>query len=368
MLVRRRIILHCALLMHSAAAAGPPLSCAMKSPVKSDETVTLYTTAAWPSPLTPGAWEIEIHGVIFEKETRPLLSLAMKAALKIDTANLPESSRKLLKERIALFMVDNERSKSLPIKAGSTTHLLPPSEPNGHFRHTLTLTAEEFHAAKTDSGIPLTALTPQDDPRTFTGNVCVIPNNGRPLVISDIDDTIKVTSVRDRMETKLNTFCRPFQPVEGMAAVYRQWEERSAAQFCYVTGSPWQLYAPLEAFRETGGFPSGPWHMKHLRLTDPETVKAFLSSHNDYKLEAIEPMLARWPSRPVILVGDSGEQDPEIYGHLARRNPGRIAAVFIRNVTDSTRGDERFRKAFAGVGDSLWRLFISPSELPPELH
>jgi phosphatidate phosphatase APP1 len=36
---------------------------------------------------------------------------------------------------------------------------------------------------------------------------------------------------------------------------------------------------------------------------------------------------------PFLLVGDSGQEDPEIYAELVRERPGRVKAVYIRNVT-----------------------------------
>jgi len=210
-------------------------------------------------------------------------------------------------------------------------------------------------------------VTRPGDERRFDGSVCVLPDGTEPLVISDVDDTIKITSVRNYAEAKLNTFCRPFQPVPGMAALYRKWAADCGAGFCYVTGSPWQLYRPLEDFRSEHGFPAGAWHMKHLRLADPQTVRAFFAAQTDYKLPAIEPLLERWPHRPVVLAGDSGEQDPEIYAALARRYPARIARIFIRNVTGEPRHAERYRKAFDGIEQEKWQLFRDGAELPERL-
>jgi phosphatidate phosphatase APP1 len=34
-----------------------------------------------------------------------------------------------------------------------------------------------------------------------------------------------------------------------------------------------------------------------------------------------------------VLIGDSGQQDPEIYREVAREFPGRVVAAYIRNVT-----------------------------------
>lgn len=44
-------------------------------------------------------------------------------------------------------------------------------------------------------------------------------------------------------------------------------------------------------------------------------------------------MLDAFPESRFILVGDTGEQDMELYAELARERPQQIVAVFVRNVT-----------------------------------
>jgi len=339
----------------------------MKSPIKPDEAVTLFTTAAWPSQKLAGAWEVEIHGVIYEEERRRILSAALVKALDLQPENLTEMERDTLKQRTALFMVDNERDKALPVQVGTRVHLLAPSGPNGHFQEIITLSGDAVTAAAKGGLLPLQVLTPPGDTRSFTGSVCVLPDGPAPLVISDVDDTIKVSSVRDRQELKRHTFCRPFQPVAGMAELYQSWARNSAAGFCYVTSSPYQLYRPLEEFRQAHLFPPGAWQMKHLRLMDTQTIRALFAPQTEHKLEAIEPLLERWPLRPVILVGDSGEQDPEIFAALARRHPRRIARIFIRTESGELRDARRYREAFEGIDPAKWQLFRDAAELPQHL-
>jgi phosphatidate phosphatase APP1 len=44
-----------------------------------------------------------------------------------------------------------------------------------------------------------------------------------------------------------------------------------------------------------------------------------------------------YPSMSFILVGDSGQHDPEIYLETIKENPGRIKAVYIRDVSKDER-------------------------------
>lgn len=36
-----------------------------------------------------------------------------------------------------------------------------------------------------------------------------------------------------------------------------------------------------------------------------------------------------------VLIGDSGQHDPEIYASIIKRNPGRVLIVYIRQIKDN---------------------------------
>ncbi len=97
-----------------------------------------------------------------------------------------------------------------------------------------------------------------------TGRVRLIEEEGLS-VISDIDDTVKVTQIPAGAKVVIrNTFFRDFLPVPEMARMYQAW---LGAAFHYISGSPWQLYRPLSEFLvgPAGGFPEGSFHMKNAR-------------------------------------------------------------------------------------------------------
>ena len=72
--------------------------------------------------------------------------------------------------------------------------------------------------------------------------------------------------------------------------------------------------------------------------------------------------------RTLVLVGDSGEIDPEIYGFIARQYPKRVHRIFIRAVKGEKKDDERFTKAFEGISKEKWSIFTDPlQELPEDL-
>lgn len=72
--------------------------------------------------------------------------------------------------------------------------------------------------------------------------------------------------------------------------------------------------------------------------------------------------------RALVLVGDSGERDPEIYGTIARLYPKRIRRIFIRAVKGEKDNDKRFTEAFKGVPREKWMIFRDPvRDLPKDL-
>jgi phosphatidate phosphatase APP1 len=89
-------------------------------------------------------------------------------------------------------------------------------------------------------------------------------------------------------------------------------------------------------------------HLKPFRWKDSSFLNLFASSL-ETKPPVIESILERWPRRTIILVGDSGEYDPEIYGAIARAYPDRVTAILIRDVTGEATDAPRYRKAFADL-------------------
>ena len=75
---------------------------------------------------------------------------------------------------------------------------------------------------------------------------------------------------------------------------------------------------------------------------------------------AIQAIIDRYPGRTFILVGDSGEQDPEVYAQMMQQYPDRIMSVFIRNVTGESIDNERFAALLASVPSERWSLFENP--------
>ena len=150
-----------------------------------------------------------------------------------------------------------------------------------------------------------------------------------------------------------------------MAKVFRRWADEGAV-FHYVSSSPWQLYRPLAEFCAACGFPEGTYHLRMLRFRDPSALQLFIAKRRGKK-KAIRSLLRAFPFRRFVLVGDSGEKDPELYGSVARKHPGQVAGIFIREMSFRPLDDARAARAFRGLPPRLWKLFHSADELPSEI-
>jgi phosphatidate phosphatase APP1 len=181
--------------------------------------------------------------------------------------------------------------------------------------------------------------SPGGRPVRSTGQV-LVPADARFGVVSDIDDTVVRSSATNVLKMAwivvLNN-AHTRLPFEGVDAFYealrRGVEGRDLNPIFYVSSSPWNIYDVLEDFLDVHGVPAGPLFLK-------DWSPSVLGKHRTHKLGIIRRLLATYPDLPFVLIGDSGEEDPEIYLQTVREHPGRIRAIYIRDVTTAGRDDE----------------------------
>ncbi|AFZ65763.1 App1 family protein [Deinococcus peraridilitoris] len=157
-------------------------------------------------------------------------------------------------------------------------------------------------------------------------------------VISDLDDTVVQTGVTrlwQMIGTVLFGNAHTRLPFPGVGALYRALTcgagGTSNNPLFYVSSSPWNLFDMLWTFLEYRRIPLGPIFLRDWGL------HIFRSGHHSHKLDAIEELFRTYPNLPFVLIGDSGEQDPEIYREVVHRHPQRVLAVYIRDVADARR-------------------------------
>ncbi|KAI1454908.1 hypothetical protein F4805DRAFT_477197 [Annulohypoxylon moriforme] len=187
-------------------------------------------------------------------------------------------------------------------------------------------------------------------------------------LISDIDDTVKRSNIAlGTKEVFRNTFARELRDltVDGV----RDWYgalHNLGVRVHYCSNSPWQLYPVLATFFKLAGLPPGSLHLKQYT----GVLQGIFEPVAERKKGTLERIMRDFPERKFLLVGDSGEADLEVYTELAVANPGRIAAIFIRDVTTP----EQTGYFDSGVNQKFSEMNISKSDdslgrppLPPRM-
>lgn len=312
------------------------------------KSVTFYNAYGY---LDGDEWVIPLK--VYVSESRPVQERAITALVR-RWYDLDEGETEIFRSRIRAFIADSEFREEVAFvfdgdpKAEEFRLLSEDGTPirtnlNGIKTGTIRLKREQAGQLMEQQGSVDGWLTVRavSDEHEGTGLIRLIPPYGLS-VISDIDDTVKITEMPAGTQIVLrNTFFKPYEAAPGMVELYQLWED---AAFHYVSGTPRQFFHPLTEFLFHGdqGFPAGSMHMKNVQknFLSIETWKNMgdLLVNDDYTFEQkssqIVDIMENFPDRRFILVSDSGERDPEIYREMMRRFPEQIEKVYIRDVVN----------------------------------
>ncbi|MFO1208527.1 MAG: phosphatase domain-containing protein [Amaricoccus sp.] len=174
--------------------------------------------------------------------------------------------------------------------------------------------------------------------------VFIPPDSARTVIVSDIDDTVMHTGVANKLTMLWRLFVQGAESrtaFPGVAALYRALHAGASGHECnpmlYVSRAPWGIYDMLEAFFHHHDIPAGPvlflreWGLSLRRPLPRRAV--------NHKHLLIERMLTLYGEMPFVLIGDSGQRDPEVYSRIVRKHAGRVRAVYIRDI--AARGPAR---------------------------
>ncbi|CEP16177.1 hypothetical protein [Parasitella parasitica] len=183
--------------------------------------------------------------------------------------------------------------------------------PSGRFQKEVYLNLDEIMALEEKQNhLTVQASFAKNEP-SFPGYIDIIGQHGISI-ISDIDDTIKITNILDGKDAILqNTFFKTAIEVPHMSEVFRLW-----------------VYPALSEFISNKKFPQGSMHLR--AVSAQELIRGKPGKH---KLETIPKILQDFPHRKFILIGDSGEIDPEVYQQIYNKYPNQIIKIFIHDVT-----------------------------------
>lgn len=200
-----------------------------------------------------------------------------------------------------------------------------------------------------------------------TARVIVPDGDAELMVISDIDDTVIETGAMDTfrlMRSVLLRNAKQRRPFPGVVALYRALQlgvdRNHPNPVFYLSRSGWPLFDLFERVLELNDLPEGPLLLRDLSIVEKESTELGTEAH---KLDHIRTLLELY-DLPVVLIGDSGQHDPEIYREVLDEHDDRVAAVYIRHVVGAARAHE----VELMYADHLPKLCVAPSTIEMARH
>ena len=201
------------------------------------------------------------------------------------------------------------------------------------------------HRVVTDRGGLVDVVLPSDLPAGWgevslsvgdgavTAPVLVIPPGPGVAMLSDIDDTVMVTSLPRLLLVAWNALVlheNARRVVPGMVGLYRRWQAaHPGAPTFYLSTGAWNVAPAVRRFLGKHGYPQGP-----LLLTDwGPTNTGWFRSGQEHKLANLRRLMTEFPDLRWVLVGDDGQHDPQIYGQIADEFGDRVLAIAIRELS-----------------------------------
>jgi phosphatidate phosphatase APP1 len=152
-------------------------------------------------------------------------------------------------------------------------------------------------------------------------------------ILSDVDDTVMVTTLPRPLLAAWNTFVldeHARRAVAGMAVLYdRLRQEHPGSPVIYLSTGAWNVVPTLTRFLDRNVYPKGA-----LLLTDwGPTHDHWFRNGPEHKANSLERLAQEFPQIRWLLIGDDGQHDERIYGDFAAAHPQNVSAVAIRRLT-----------------------------------
>lgn len=163
--------------------------------------------------------------------------------------------------------------------------------------------------------------------------VFIVDESVRFGLVSDIDDTVVVTSLPRPLLAAWTTFVvneHARRPVPGMSVLYdRLMTAHPGSPVVYLSTGAWNIVPTLNRFLTRHLYPRGAY-----LLTDwGPTPDRWFRSGQEHKAANLSRLAEEFPQVRWLLVGDDGQHDETRYGEFAAAHPQNVAAVAIRQLT-----------------------------------
>jgi phosphatidate phosphatase APP1 len=196
---------------------------------------------------------------------------------------------------------------------------------------------------------------------TAVAQVVIPPLDAEFGIISDLDDTVIQTGATDVIRMVRATLlgnARTRLPFEGVADFYAALQQGATGTafnpIFYVSSSPWNLYDVIEQFLALQRIPMGPTLLRDWGMS----IDRIPFGHAAHKLSSIRHILEMYQGLQFILIGDSGQEDPEIYREVAREYPRRIKAAYIRDVLPGAERAQELKTVAEQIAEAGSRMVV----------
>jgi hypothetical protein len=297
-------------------------------------------------------WEVELRVWVYEERA---LAEVIASGLASSFGEITDDRRAIFRKRSRHFLADSESRERVEFSfeddpQGEVWTLADAkgkaleSDANGNIVGVLRISEaranELLMAQKAENGwLTIKATSPNHLGR---GRIRLIEPTG-VSIISDIDDTVKITEILAGAQVvSRNIFLMDYRPATELRSVF---EMNPEAPVHYVSAGPWQLYEPLslELIQADDILPEGTFHMRSLRTNlltlsswkDLGSVLLDKEGTQEYKVGVISRLMKDFPDRKFILLGDSGEVDPEVYRKIQTEFPEQVKEIVIRDVVNA---------------------------------
>lgn len=332
--------------------------------ITDNDTVWLLDNTAYRT--ADNEWQAEFVAAEFDKSTGAEVSkVGAEVAEKIGIGK-GSAQETIIRDRLIPFVQAVLPARVVKVDFAKQVELkLGPSGRNGISSDIRAL--PEFGNGEV---VPSQADVPQQTNGILEMNTVYAEPEGWGL-ISDIDDTIKITQTSDPIGILRSTFVSQPTPVKGMPELY-QFIQRiisPSAPFFYLSASPYNLYQFLRGFRNQY-YPQGTVILRDANWMNLSGLLSNLTLGTQaYKVDRMKKINSWLPKRMMICIGDSTQSDPEAYGQIYRTYPGWVKLILIRKVIDiaavgiqEKNEPQRFETAFKGVSRHAWHVFEEPEE------
>ncbi|KAJ3495715.1 hypothetical protein NLJ89_g10583 [Agrocybe chaxingu] len=328
-----------------------------RSPITDD--LLIFDSPAFPDPNKAGNTLVALQTFTSLRQLDLGVATAAVTAflktLNIDVGN----SLNTLQERIKLFGTIGLPGKHATIEVpGCSTSSVETGDSSGLPDLGLSISTLSLGNCGSTNELTATADLTSIDKRNIQGTIFSSPNSGFG-VISDIDDTVKISNVLDVVASVKTALLDEPKPVPGMPALYTSLANSLKPQFFYVTGSTYQFYPFLNQFLDTTfSTAKGPIFTRNLTIIDPAQLISLITSSTtqEYKVGQIDRLRSMYPSKKWLAIGDSTQKDPEAYAEAFKKGVP-IQCTWIRHVEGANNTAERFATAFSGVPATKYRIF-----------